>query len=69
MKGKIEQAWANRLKVLRAAIRTKYAILADNELNWRRDEEYKKFYKSVQEGKVLPTLDPKKVLDSETSHS
>jgi hypothetical protein len=65
MRGNVDQAWANRLKVLRAAVRLKYSLLADNELNWRRDEEYKKFYKAVQEGKLLPPLDPKKALDAE----
>lgn len=66
MKGKIEQAWANRLKILRTAIRLKYSLLADEELNIRRDQEYKKFYKAVQDGKVLPPLDPKKALSENT---
>ena len=65
MRGNVDQAWANRLKVLRAAVRLKYSLLADNELNWRRDEEYKRFYKAVQDGKMLPPLDPKKALDAE----
>ena len=69
MKGNIEQAWLNRLKVLRAAIRLKYSLMADNELNIRRDEEYKKFYKAVQEGKLLPPLDPKKALDGESANA
>lgn len=67
MRGNIEQAWLNRLKVLRAAVRLKYSLMADNELNIRRDEEYKKFYKAVQEGKLLPPLDPKKALDGEAN--
>lgn len=53
-RGSIEQAWVNRVKVLRAAIRLKYSILADNELNEVIDAERKKFYKSVQNGQ-LPT--------------
>ena len=69
MKGNIEQAWLNRLKILRTAIRLKYSLMADNELNIRRDEEYKKFYKAVQEGKLLPPLDPKKALDGEATTS
>jgi hypothetical protein len=67
MRGNVEQAWANRVKALRAAIRLKYSIMADNELNRRVDEEYKKFYKAVQEGKMLPPLDPKKAIDIETT--
>lgn len=69
MRGSVEQAWANRVKALRAAIRLKYSIMADNELNQRIDQEYKKFYKAVQEGKMLPPIDPKKAIDAETSHS
>ena len=65
MRSAIDQAWANRLKILRTAVRTKYAICADNELNWRRDVEYKKFYKAVQQGKTLKPLDPQEVLSSE----
>ncbi len=67
MKGNVEQSWANRVKALRAAIRLKYSIMADNELNQRIDAEYKKFYKAVQEGKMLQPIDPKKVIDSEAS--
>lgn len=52
MRGSIEQAWANRVKVLRAAIRLKYSLLADNELNAMLDEEKKKFHKFVQQGQL-----------------
>jgi hypothetical protein len=69
MRGNVEQAWANRVKALRAAIRLKYSIMADNELNMRIDQEYKRFYKAVQEGKMLPPLDPKKVIDAEATNS
>lgn len=62
MKGKIEQAWANRLKVLRAAVRLKYSIMADNELNERIEYERRKFEKAVQNRKLLPPLDPKQAL-------
>jgi hypothetical protein len=67
MRGNVEQAWANRVKALRAAVRLKYSIMADNELNRRIDEEYKRFYKAVQSGKLLPPVDPKKIVDSETT--
>lgn len=62
MKGRIEQAWANRLKVIRAAIRLKYALEADNALNALIDEERKKFFKQVQQGQLPAPLDPKKVI-------
>ena len=67
MKGNVDQAWANRVKALRAAVRLKYSIMADNELNLRIDAEYKKFYKAVQEGRMLPPIDPKKIIEAETS--
>jgi hypothetical protein len=63
MRGNVEQAWANRVKVLRAAIRLKHSIAADEELNLRLDEEKKKFYKQVQQGVLPKTLDTGKVLD------
>lgn len=63
MKGNIEQAWANRLKVIRAAIRLKYSIEADNALNLAIDEEKKKFFKSVQQGQLPTPLDTKKIID------
>ena len=62
MKGNVEQAWANRVKVLRAAVRLKYSIMADNELNERIDQEKRKFDKAVHEGRILPPLDPKRAL-------
>lgn len=67
MKNKVDQALANRIKVLRTAVRLKYSIMADNELNQRVDEERKKFYKAVQEGRVLPPLTPQTALLRETS--
>ena len=67
MKGNIDQAWANRVKALRAAIRLKHSIAADNELNVRIEVEYKRFYRAVQEGKMLSPIDPKKIIDGETT--
>jgi hypothetical protein len=61
-RGHIDQSWANRQKVIRAAVRLKFSIDADNRLNEIIDEEYKKFYKSVQQGKMLPPFDPEKTL-------
>ncbi len=62
MRGNIEQAWANRLKVLRAAIRLKHSIMADEELNAVLDEEKKKFFKGVQSGKLPKAIDVKSTL-------
>ena len=61
-RGAIDQAWVNRQKVIKAAIRLKHSIDADNKINEIIDEEYKKFYKAVQEGKMLPPFDPEKTL-------
>jgi len=61
MRGEIEQQLANRLKVLRAAIRLKHSIAADEELNRLLDEEKKKFLKQVQQGKLPAPLDTGKL--------
>lgn len=63
-KTEIEQAWANRVKVIRTAIRLKHALAADNELNEVIDVELKKFTKAVQRG-VLPAPIDTKVLRGE----
>jgi len=52
VKLKIEQVLANRIKVLRTAIRLKHSIAADNELNEVLDAEKKQFWKSVQQGQL-----------------
>lgn len=61
MRDRTTQAWANRLKVLRAAIRLKHSIAADEELNLVLDAEKKKFFKSVQMGKLPAAIDPKEL--------
>lgn len=61
-RGSIDQAWVNRQKIIKAAIRLKYSIDADNRINEIIDVEYKKFYKAVQEGRMLPAFDPEKSL-------
>jgi hypothetical protein len=53
MRGDVEQRWANRLKSLRVAVRLKYSLMADEELNRLIDEEKRKFFKNVQLG-VMP---------------
>ncbi len=62
MKGSIAQEWANRLKVIRTAIRLKHAIAADNELNAVIDVERKKFYAQAMKGQLPAPLDVKKVV-------
>ncbi len=62
MNSPIDQAWKNRRKVIAAAVRLEQSIAADNILNQIIDEEYKKFYKAVQEGKLLAPFDVKKAL-------
>ncbi len=61
MRGNAEQAWLNRLKVIRAAIRLKHSVAADNELNLVLDEEKKKFFKAVMQGRLPAPLDLKKL--------
>lgn len=63
MRGNIEQTWQNRQKAIRAAVRLKYAIMADNELNVLLDEERTKFFKSVQQGQLPAPIDTKKIID------
>lgn len=56
MLGKIELAWQERAKTLRAAIRLKHSIAADNEINQRLTAERDRFYKAVQHGRLLSPL-------------
>jgi hypothetical protein len=50
-----------RLKVLRTAVRLKHSIAADNELNAVVDEEKRKFFKQVQQGKLPEAINSEKV--------
>lgn len=59
---KVLQGWANRQKVIKAAVRLKYSLLADNELNEILQDEAKKYFKSVQQGQLPEPLDLKKVI-------
>ena len=56
-----EQARKNTLKVVRAAVRLRHAIEADNELNERLFDAEKAFDRSVAKG-LLP--DPMSILDA-----
>ena len=53
----IEQAWANRAKIIRAAIRLKHSIAADNEINDTLKAELVKFEAAVQRGELPAPLD------------
>lgn len=53
----IEQGWANRAKIIRAAIRLKHSIAADNEINDTLKRELVKYELAVQNGEQLPPLD------------
>lgn len=57
----IEQARKNALKVVRAAVRLRHSIEADNELNKRLFDAEKAFDKAVASG-VLPS--PLSILDA-----
>lgn len=49
----VEQARANMLKIVRAAVRLKHSIQADNELNEILPEAELRFNAAVQRGKLL----------------
>ena len=63
MKTRVEQEWANRLKVIRNAVRLKYSLMADDELNQILDEQKKLYMKSVMKGELPEPLDIKKLID------
>jgi hypothetical protein len=60
MRTETQQLWYERQKSIRAAIRLKYSLMADAEINRVMDLEKKKFWKMVQQG-VRPA--PVKVLN------
>ncbi len=61
-KGKIEQEWADRCKVMRTAIRLKHSLLADHEIAVALEEDRKLFWRATQTGRVPGPIDIKKVL-------
>ena len=61
-KGSTDQARANMLKTIRAAVRLRYSIAADEELNRVLPEAEKKFNAAVLDGKVPAAIDIKKAL-------
>ena len=56
MKGNVQQAWADRAKVIRAAIRLKHSLAADREISERLDLEKKKFDAEVLRGRLPKPL-------------
>ena len=61
-KTQIEQAIADRKKVLRTVVRLKHAISADHEINDRMDDEIKAFTKQIQKGELPAPMDAEKTL-------
>lgn len=53
MRNKVDQAWQDRAKILRASIRMKHSLAADAEINVKVDDEKKRFYKAAQHGRLL----------------
>jgi HD superfamily phosphohydrolase YqeK len=64
MKGSVEQALADHIKVMRTAIRLKHAIAADNEWNAKRDGVTRDFMKQVQKGKLPKALSPDAAMEA-----
>ena len=61
-KDKVDQARANTLKVIRAAVRLKHSIAADDELNEVLPRAQARFDAAVLRGDVPEPLDIKKSL-------
>lgn len=61
MKTNIQQARKNYRKTLRAAIRLKHSIAADEEINEVEDGYMKAFDKAVMQGKLPRPIDPAKL--------
>lgn len=53
MRNRIDQAWQDRAKILRASIRLKHSLAADAEINLKIEAEKQRFYKAVQHGRLL----------------
>lgn len=63
MRDKVDQKRANALKTIRAAIRLKYSIMADEELNVRLPAFESEFNRRANEGELLDPLSLMKALD------
>ena len=60
----VHKAWLNRLKVIRAAVRLRYSLMADDELREIIPKERRAFDQSVLGGVLPEPLDTKKILDA-----
>jgi hypothetical protein len=63
-KDQIDQARANMFKTIRSAIRLKYSIMADEELNETLDRAEKAFNAAVLQGELPDPLDVKAALEA-----
>jgi hypothetical protein len=61
----IEMAWKNREKLIRAAIRLKHAIEADEEINRVLSAEQAKFSRAIQMGESIEAPDIQSLLMGE----
>ena len=59
---KVDQSRANMLKTIRAAIRLKHSIAADEELNDLLPEAQRRFDAAILKGRLPEPLDVKKSL-------
>lgn len=58
----VDQARANTLKIIRAAVRLKHSINADNELNEILPEAELRFNAAVQRGKLPSSVEIKRAV-------
>lgn len=61
-KDEVDQARADMLKTIRAAIRLRHSIAADNEINERLPEAELRFNAALQRGKVLSIAEVKRAV-------
>lgn len=61
-KAEAEQARVNTLKIIRAAVRLKHSIAADNELNEVLPEAEMRFDSAVQRGKLPSPVEIKRAV-------
>lgn len=62
-KDKVRQAWLDRAKTLRAAIRLKHSLAADAEISEAIKSEEKRFFTAVQHGRLLSPLSIEQVVN------
>jgi hypothetical protein len=61
-KAEAEQARANTLKIIRAAVRLKHSINADNELNVVLPEAEMRFDSAIQRGRIPSSIEIKRAV-------